>query len=153
MEEQTLPLLFSSLPDQAPSQNAATERAKYWRVLSALTTLCTQSELFETLVIRLTTKLDLVCVPAAINDTDAEPSAAYAHSILQTLQKTLAVKVDEGHADVPKYIERLVPRMFNLLIYSAVVPEGGTYMPATHPRVISVAGQIIGLVAQVLSVQ
>lgn len=154
VEEQTLPLLLSSLPDQAPSRDAILDRAKYQRALSALTKLCLQPDLFETLVIRLTTKLDFICVPATSpsSETDTEPSIAYAHSIITALSNTLASKVDMGHVDIPKYIDRLVPRLYNLFIYSAVVP-GGEHMVASDPRLVVVAAKIITFTVQSLPLQ
>jgi DNA repair/transcription protein MET18/MMS19 len=155
VEEQTLPLLFSLLPDKAPSRIAAGDRAKYWRILSALSRLCVQQELFETLVIRLSTKLDLICVPGTSlegRDSDFEPTAAYAHAILTTLANTLRTKVDLQHTDIPKYMDRLVSRLFNLFIYSALLSEDISTM-ATDPRVIRIAAQIITLIVQTLPVQ
>ncbi|KAI0352164.1 ARM repeat-containing protein [Trametes cingulata] len=152
----TLPLLFASLPDRAPPREAEAERIRYWRTLAYLKKLCTQPDLFETLVVRLSTKLDLLCVPAAStddqssNETDLEPAAAYAHSILKTLADVLSAKIDLGHADVVKYIDRLVPRLYNLFIYSALLAED-TPMVATDPRLLAVTAQIITLVTQTLS--
>ncbi|RDB23653.1 MMS19 nucleotide excision repair [Hypsizygus marmoreus] len=153
VQEQTLPILFSSLPDTAPTREAAAERAKCWRNLLALRTLCVHPELFEILVIRLTTKVDLICVPKAKDDIedDPEPNTAYAHSLLKTIADTLSAKVDAGHPDVTKYIDRLVPRLYNLFIYSSLQPT--KYVIATDHRLISVAGDIIMLVTQCLPVQ
>lgn len=149
IKEQTLPLLFSMLPEDAPARDAALDRARAWRILSALNTVCRPLELFETLVIRLTTRLDLLCVPSETVPlpADREPRVAYAHSILITLHQTLLSKVDDGHADVAKYIESLVPRLFNLFIYSALVSNEVNPI-ATDTRLITVAGQIIGTVVQ-----
>ncbi|KIK61642.1 hypothetical protein GYMLUDRAFT_996292 [Collybiopsis luxurians FD-317 M1] len=145
IKEQTLPLLFGMLPDDAPARDAALARARAWRILSALNTLCRQPELFESLVIRLNTKLDLLCVPLTPpSPQEVEPRAAYAHSILTTLHQTLLGKVEEGHADVAKYIESLVPRLFNLFIYSGLVSG----KIATDSRLLTVAGNIIGAVVQ-----
>lgn len=83
--------------------------------------------------------------------TDSEPSAAYAHSILKTTADTLSVKVEKGDPDVPKYIDRLLPRLFNLFIYSAVLSSKRP-MIATDPRSVTVAAQIIGLVVQTLPI-
>ena len=150
----TLPLLFTALPDRAPPRDGEADRVRYWRTLAYLKKLCTQSELFETLVVRLSTKLDLLCVPSAsisAQDTaDLEPPAAYAHSILKTLADVLSAKIDQGHADVVKYIDRLVPGLYNLFIYSALQAEERA-MPATDPRLLAVAAQIITLVTQRLS--
>lgn len=117
--EQTLPIFFSALPDVAPARDAAAERAQVWKTLSYLQTLCVEPQLFETLVIRLTTKLELLCSRAG-GVVDAEPSAAYAHAILKTLANTLHVKVARKHTDVGKYLERLVVRLFNLFVYAAL---------------------------------
>ncbi|KAJ3917813.1 ARM repeat-containing protein [Lentinula edodes] len=149
IKDQTLPLLFSMLPEDAPARDAALDRARAWRILSALNTVCRPLELFETLVIRLTTRLDLLCVPSETVPlpADREPRVAYAHSILITLHQTLLAKVDDGHADVAKYIETLVPRLFNLFIYSALV-SNEVNLIATDIRLITVAGQTIGTVVQ-----
>lgn len=157
MEDQTLPLLFSSLPDRAPGREAILKRTKYRRILSALSKICVQQELFEILVIRLSTKLDLVCgnagslVPETV--PELELSAAYAHSILTALVRTITTKIRLGHADLPKYVDRLVSRLYNLFIYSALVSPTNENTPATEPRVIGAAAQIITLVIQTLSVQ
>ena len=65
VSDNTLPLLFSALPDRAPPRDAEAERIRYWRTLASLKKLCTQPDLFETLVVRLSTKLDLLCSPSA----------------------------------------------------------------------------------------
>ncbi|KJA28181.1 hypothetical protein HYPSUDRAFT_130307 [Hypholoma sublateritium FD-334 SS-4] len=154
--EQTLPLLFSSLPDQAPSRQSVSERTKIWQTLNALKNLCIQQELFESLVIRLTTKLDLLCFPASeqaqVVARDTEPSAAYAHMILKTLAQALVTKVKKEHLDIPKYIDRLVPSIFNLFVASEYL-SSEKVMIATEPRLIEIAAEIITLVVQSLPVQ
>jgi DNA repair/transcription protein MET18/MMS19 len=138
------------LPDQAPPREAASDRAKSWRVLSALSALCIHPELFEILVIRLTTKVDLICVPTTKPSVeDGEPNAAYAYSLLDVIANTLSVKVDKGHLDVAKYIDRLVPRLYNLFVYSALLGEGHGLLATDH-RLVSVAAKIIMLVVQCL---
>ena len=150
----TLPLLFSALPDSAPPRNAEAERVKYWRTLASLKKLCMQPDLFETLVVRFSTKLDLLCVPSLSSpppaEEELETAAAYAHSILKTLANVLSDKIDEGHTDLVKYIDRLVPRLYNLFIYSALVSEERP-MAATDPRLLSVTAHIVTLVSQSLS--
>jgi len=145
IEEQTLPSLFSALPDSAPTREDHDGRAKYRQTLTALQVLCPQTELFETFIVRLTTRLDLLCLSENIEDEEC--TAAYAHAILMTISQTLAVKVDEVHPDVAKYIDKLVPRLFNLFIYSALI-EGRSHMVAWDLRLIRVAGQIMNLVTQ-----
>lgn len=148
--KQTLPLLFASLPDAAPSREDTGGREKCWQTLSALRQLCVQQELFENLVIRLTTKLDLLCFPSQIGtQEDLEPSQAYAHMILKTLAQTLATKVKAKHPDVSKYVDRLVPSIFNIFVASAFLAEKRNVV-AADSRLIGVAGEIVTLVIQSL---
>ena len=156
LAEQTLPLLFGYLPDKAPLREATAEREKCWLTLSTLRSLCLLPNLFENMVIRLITKLDLISFPhagqsLAVSD-DLEPSAAYAHMILKTLAQTLGTKVKEKHTDVSKYIDRLVPSLFNIFVASAFISDERE-MIATEPRLIQAAGEIITLVMQSLSIQ
>ncbi|KAH9990918.1 ARM repeat-containing protein [Russula vinacea] len=148
--QMTLPLLFSALPDQAPGREDAEGREKYRMGLSALSHLCAQPNLFETLVVRLSVRLGLLYSPATVPE-DTEPSAAYAHALLSTLADVLARKVENGDLDVPKYVDRLVPRLFNLFVHGALVTTGITEM--ADPRIIDVVARLLNLVTQSLSAQ
>jgi DNA repair/transcription protein MET18/MMS19 len=146
----TLPLLFSVLPDQAPAREDLEGREKYHTGLSALSRLCTQPNLFETLVVRLSIRLGLLYAPATVPE-DPEPSAAYAHAMLSTLADVLARKVESGDVDVPKYLDRLVPRLFNLAMYGTLVTAGSTGV--ADPRVTGVIARLVNLITQSLSAQ
>jgi DNA repair/transcription protein MET18/MMS19 len=146
----TLPLLFSALPDQAPGRDDVEGREKYRMGLSALSRLCTQPNLFETLVVRLSVRLSLLYAPA-IAPEEPEPSAAYAHALLSTLADVLARKVENGDVDVQKYVDRLVPRLFNLAVHGALVTSGNSGV--ADPRVIDVIARLVNLVIQPLSAQ
>ncbi|KAH6916048.1 RNAPII transcription regulator C-terminal-domain-containing protein [Coprinopsis sp. MPI-PUGE-AT-0042] len=150
--EQTLPLLFSSLPDSAPARDAAEARGNCWKTLSTLQALCRTPVLFETLVVRLSTKLELMCSPSRHPD-DVEPTAAYAHAILKTLANVLTVKVLKKDADVPKYIERLVARLFNLFIHTALESDDSRSLVATDRRLLDAASDVITLVVRSLPLQ
>ncbi|PPQ72316.1 hypothetical protein CVT26_007273, partial [Gymnopilus dilepis] len=156
VSEQILPSLFSSLTDSAPTREDTIGRQRSWRVLSTLSKLCLQSELFENLVIRLTTKLDIICFPSAeqlpIISADPEPSAAYIHMILKTLAQALEFKSKEKHPDIAKYIDRLVPHIFNVFVASAFLSDKQIAV-ATEPRLIEVAGKIVNLVVQATPLQ
>ncbi|KAJ6614174.1 Dos2-interacting transcription regulator of RNA-Pol-II-domain-containing protein [Mycena sp. CBHHK59/15] len=143
VRDQTLPLLLGSLPEIVPPRNAASERARYQHVLSALSTLCGPAPLFETLVTQLYPRLTAL---AFSTEPDVELHAAYLHALLIALKRTLAAKVDEGHADVAGYADTLVPRLYGTCVRAAL--HGG---PATEPRVVSVVGDIIVLITQSLA--
>ncbi|KAF8347787.1 Dos2-interacting transcription regulator of RNA-Pol-II-domain-containing protein [Amanita rubescens] len=151
--ERTLPLLFSALPDTAPARDVVTERAKCWLILAILSKLCAQANLFETLVSRLTTKLDILCVPKGqVDAQDLEPTSAYAQAILTTISRTLASKAEKGHTDVAKYVNRLVPQLFNLFVYSSILSDS-QHMAATDYRVVSTAAEVIAAIIQPLTLQ
>ena len=118
--------------------------------LSALSHLCAQPNLFETLVVRLSVRLGLLYAPETAAE-DSEPLAAYAHALLSTLADVLARKVENGDVDVQKYIDRLVPRLFNLTVHEALVAPGSSSL--ADPRIIGVVARIVNLVGQSLSVQ
>lgn len=142
----TLPLLFIALPDEAPLRESSTEISKYRRVLQLLARLCAQPALFETLVIRLSAKLDIL-FSRSCDAGDTEPIAAYAHSLLQTLSRVLAVKVKENHTDVQKYLELLIIPLYNLFVSSALKKPDGI---ATNERLLVVAGKVVSFVVGVL---
>jgi len=149
--DQTLPLLFASLPDSPPSRDAAADREKCWKLLLTIQKLCIQQALFEVMVVRLMTKFDLLCSPSKLDGDDVEPAQAYAHMILKTLALTLDTKVKAKHPDVAKYIDSLIPRIFNVFVTSVFV-AGERKVVASDPRLFRVAGQIITSVVQSLPV-
>ncbi|KAG2150264.1 Dos2-interacting transcription regulator of RNA-Pol-II-domain-containing protein [Suillus bovinus] len=151
LSSQTLPILFSFLPDVTPSRDATEQRASYWRALSSLSALCVQPQLFETLVIRLIAKLDLLCAILPTSTIDQESTAAYAHAILTALANTLDVKVSSKDVDVPKYAEQLLPHIFRLYL-DAALASSEVVAVAADPRLLQVGARIIRLVSQTLNV-
>lgn len=158
LASQVLPPLFLALPDRAPLRDAHSQRTEYWRALSSLSQLCAHPELFETFVIRLTTKLDLLRSPlpttlanpppADIPDAkEMEPAAAYAHAILTALANTLSAKVSKSRpdADVPKYINTLLPHLFRLCLEAAVANDERVFADI---RLLRVVARIIRLVIE-----
>jgi DNA repair/transcription protein MET18/MMS19 len=152
VEETTLPLLFGSLPDTAPRAEAYAEHAQYRRILSNVATLCTSPPLFEILVVRLSTKLDLICASVIKSPSDQEVNAAYAHFILCSLSDVLFKKVEEGHADIPKYLDRLVPRLYSLFIHASITGEqtDATTAVARHPRLIQAGSKVVQQIMQTI---
>ena len=118
-------------------------------MLQLLARLCVQPTLFETLVIRLLAKLDILFTRAG-DVGDTEPVAAYAHSLLQTLSYVLAVKVKENHVDIPKYLDVLVIPLYNLFVSSALRRPDGI---ATNERLLVVAGKVVSFVVRVLPIK
>ncbi|GAB1518385.1 hypothetical protein RhiTH_001444 [Rhizoctonia solani] len=142
VEENTLPMLFAALPDKAPARDADEERAKYWAILSALATLCEAPTLFEVLVIRLSTKLEIIC---GTGPADRECTAAYASALLQTISNLLARKSEAAHPDVPKYLDRLLPTLLTSVVTAAISPTPENEV-ATHPKIIHPIASVFSVV-------
>ena len=149
------------LPDQAPSRDAQSKRIEYWRALCALSQLCIQPTLFETLVVRLTAKLELLCSPSispaippggTTMNEEAESSAAYAQALLLTLANTLSAKVTKARPDpdVSKYVDQLLSHLFRLFLEAAVTSERRIL---EDQRLLRVGARIVKLVVEALSVE
>ncbi|WWC93066.1 uncharacterized protein L201_008031 [Kwoniella dendrophila CBS 6074] len=125
IESLTLPLLFHNLPDSAPSASDHISREKYRSILSSLKKLCIQPALFQTLIIRITTKLDLLSSSSSkvqeeeMGEFDIrECNIAYSWDLLNSLQNVIDKKIKEKHSDSIRYIDQIVPRL-NTLVVSA----------------------------------
>ncbi|KAG6329826.1 hypothetical protein ID866_9262, partial [Astraeus odoratus] len=158
LANQILPPLFLALPDHAPPREANLHRAAYWRALSSLSVLCSHPVLFETFVVRLTTKLDLLCSPQPSssasplstemsNPDEMETTAAYAHAIMTALMNTLTAKVSKSKPDpdVAKYINTLLPHLFRLCLEASVAADQRVLMDT---RILRVAAKIVRLIIE-----
>lgn len=160
VEEITLPLLFGKLPDIAPSLDAEAERRQYQQILASVAVLCAQPGLLEMMVLRILSRLESLassCENGDVHETsdaqdDAivrkECNAAYAYSLLHSLLSTIRRKVSDGHHDVAKHFDHLVPRLFDFFV------SGATSTPANSikvdVRLLSVAASIIETITQTL---
>lgn len=156
VESTTLPLLFHHLPDNAPAIDDTTARDQYRSILKSLSELCVQPALFETLVVRITTKLDLFTSPSEapndVDQTDAEYNecqVAYAHDLLSTLSATIDVKIEQKHVDVVKHFDRIIPRLYTLVV-SAAGTDGALFR---DKRLLALVGRITETLMWELSVE
>ncbi|KAN0059920.1 hypothetical protein ACQY0O_007892 [Thecaphora frezii] len=156
IEEVVLPVLLKDLPEtMAPSQYPESRTAgqpidetealldvskgRIRRSLGAISRLCVAPHLFDEVVVKLFTKLELCCVPlcklAEIYGVDAsneecksqeaveeevqvleEANIGYARGLLLTLQTLLDEKKQRGHRDLAKYGQTLPPRLAVLVL-------------------------------------
>lgn len=130
----TLPILFHTLPDEAPTEDDADGRDKYRSVLDALTELCTLPSLFEALVVRITTKLDMLSSAASSAESaQRECTVAYSWDLLHTLQRVIDAKLLDKHVDLSKYFGQVVPRIYGLAI-PAALPRTSQVQPLFRDR-------------------
>lgn len=151
IETLTLPILFHTLPDQAPPIVDIAARDHYRSIIASLTKLCVQPSLFETLVIRVTSKLELLSTPVASDsdismdgeeDTQRECTVAYAYALLHCLLSVIKDKLAAKHVDLPKYFDKVTPRLFSLAI-SALRTEVGDEALFRDRRVLEISAKIV----------
>lgn len=102
--EQTLPQLYSQLPDALP------EDMQYISTLNALGQLCTPAALYESLIIRSMTRLDHA------TSQDEQSAALYSHNLLVTLRLVTSRKLQRGDSDLSKASSKITARLFGLFI-------------------------------------
>ncbi|ODO00637.1 DNA repair/transcription protein MET18/MMS19 [Cryptococcus wingfieldii CBS 7118] len=153
IESLTLPLLFHNLPETAPSVDEREARERYRSILGSLSKLCTQPALWQTMIIRITNKLDYLASAPLQSNTDVsmdgsdgesarECGIAYAWDLLNTLLRVIDTKVKEKHVDVGKYYEELMPRLFGLVMGGAQVKVGGGNALFMDRRLVEIVGKI-----------
>lgn len=80
--------------------------------------------LFETLTVRITTKLDLLSSSDLSGSSSSGPSrrecvVAYAWDLLHTLESVINKKIEDKHVDVARHYSQVVPRLCSLAIKAA----------------------------------
>jgi DNA repair/transcription protein MET18/MMS19 len=137
IESITLPLFFHDLPDNAPDSDDDAPRDRYREILAALTRLCIQPALFETLIVRILSKVGSL---VESTDIDVECQTAYIWDLLSCLSNVIVAKAERKHVDLVKHFDRIMPRLSELLIRPAVTSQGPT--PFTHPRLIGKVAEL-----------
>ncbi|GJF00312.1 hypothetical protein PsYK624_165970 [Phanerochaete sordida] len=103
--------------------------------------------------------LNALCVPPCATEgpaedhvaEKAEPTAAYAHTLLRTLTDALSAKVAHGEGDVLAYATRLLRALCNLHVYAALAPDSAESV-ASDPRPVAVSAEIGMLVLQTVDI-
>lgn len=161
IESATLPLLFHSLPDRAPSTTDVVARSKYRSILASLAELCVQQSLFETLVIRINNKLELLSstpITAAASgdetpDEARECTIAYAWDLINSLSTVIDTKMTAKHVDVIKYFDQIIPRLYGLAV-AAAAPRVGDVVPVFRDRrILNVIARISETLTSELSTE
>ena len=142
VEDVALLPLFSLLPDKPPREDEIEVRTKCVDALAALETICVQQQLFFRLVVHLFTKVELLVLTQREGEVDT--MIAYAHALLKTIHSALLRKSDRGDVDIPKYLERFIPRLY-FLFFDALGRDGISW-GENYKILISDAADIIELV-------
>lgn len=157
IERLTLPLLFATLPTASaelplPLPGSA-ESDDYRRALEALAALCLHPDLFDILVLRLLARLDeTLAISAPARTSQYTAATLYAHHLLATLRAVIQQKIKQGHVDVAKYVETLVPRLSAMIIlpttFPAATADDSSRPVACDPRLVLDVGRVVNLIIQ-----
>lgn len=111
------------------------------------------------MILRILARLEtLASIEDATTVTEAEASddtpvrrecnAAYAYSLLRSLLLTIRRKVQDGHRDVAKHFDTLVPRLFDFFVGGATSNASNSIK--TDVRLLSAAASIIETITSTL---
>lgn len=194
IEQVVLPVLLAKLPDRIEptddpegrtTGNAMDDteaeldliKANIRRSLSALSRLCVAPFLFEAVVVKLFTKLELCCRPPAsrgegilgVDETNEEGKAdstlqeqyrvireanvGYARGLILTLQTMVDLKRANGHMDLARFALQLPPRLVALVsagLGGGKGEEGENI--AANPAVVADTAALLGTFVKLLDV-
>ncbi|CAO1628141.1 unnamed protein product [Sympodiomycopsis kandeliae] len=155
LEDTTLPLLFSRLPDRMPAEDAeGTSKGVVRRSLGALARLCVQDELFEMLVERLFTKLQSTCAASSTSAAEKEANVGYFRGLLVTILTVLEEKIAKGDKlDVIVGQGIAIPLRLFSLVLSSTGGDTAESSVSTDEKVIRDVGRLMTVVVRLLDVE
>ena len=142
IEQQTLPAMFNSLPDDAPSLSATNERESYRKTLDSLSQICTLPSLFQAMIVRIMARLDHLA--GSLQGSDLrECAVAYAWDLLHGLDRTIQRKIDDHDSDLGMYFNKIIPWLYGFCV-SAAAPRIGDVKPLFQDRrLLVIAAKIV----------
>ncbi|KAI1316679.1 hypothetical protein EDD11_009635 [Mortierella claussenii] len=114
-----LPALFEMLPTSQNDMDVDTvvQKKSPEYILNAVTKIGLEPTLFADVVPQILEKIELV------SQDFGSASAAYPTSLLTTLLVLLRSKAEHGHADLPQYLNQLVPRLMGMCVFPTVTVD------------------------------
>lgn len=130
LEESTLPVLFGMLPDRIQSGDDQDRvKGRIRRALGSLARLCDSTDFFDMLIVRLSTKIDLVCV----STEEQEANIGYAQGLINTMIVVLEEKMTRKDRDTARY-GSLVPRLIGNVVEASLRSDSSTISTVTGNR-------------------
>jgi DNA repair/transcription protein MET18/MMS19 len=146
VEESTLPLLFGLLPDRILASDDQEEvKGNIRRSLGSLARLCDSTDFFDMLIVKLSTKFDLVCV----SDVELEANVGYARGLINTMRVVLEEKMERKDRDTARY-GSLVPRLIGNIVEASVRSSAHNTTVAGNRKVIRDVGTLVTLLVRCL---
>jgi DNA repair/transcription protein MET18/MMS19 len=136
----TFPSFLAELPDSDVIEKrdaSIRQRKSYKSILSALAQISCQREIFQVLLRRLFSKLDIVLS----NSTSID----YPHAILGTIFLVVTKKFQIQDPDLPSLIETLIPVLLSKVILPATIPGPRTGILCSR-EIVHVVGLIVNVV-------
>ena len=153
-----LPVFLAELPDSETSEtrDLVRRRKPYKAVLAALAQISSERVIFEVLLRRLFSKLDII-LSSIFRFTsslipDSTSSISYPHAILGTIFLILRNKAESEDADLPSYVDTLIPTLLSKVIIPAAIPGPRTRVLCS-PEVVHVVSLIINVIVRTADIQ
>ena len=133
----TFPAYISALPDTDAGKDA-----KYINVLESLAQISTEKDVFETLVRRLLTKLDILLSPGSTS------TPAYPRAILMTILYAMECKGLENDANLGFYYNKIVRDLCQKAVLASISEANAT--PLHDATVLDTLGRLCNLIVRSL---
>jgi DNA repair/transcription protein MET18/MMS19 len=123
----TFPAFLAELPDSETSEKrdaSIRQKKGYKTILSALSQISSERVIFEVLLRRLFSKLDILLsrtLATQFANVDSTSSITYPHAILGTIFLVIKNKAANHDADLPSYINSVVPTLLSKVIIPAAI--------------------------------
>lgn len=153
----TFPAFLAELPDSSDiveKRDASMRPRKgYKMILAALAQISSEQEIFQVLLRRLFSKLDIVLssMSSRIISYLAPSSITYPHAILGTIFLVVQKKAQSSDVDLPSYMETLVPTLLCRVIVASTITDPRTRILCSR-EVVHVVALIINAVVRVAAV-
>ena len=153
----TFPAFLAELPDSGDTVEkrdaSMRQRKGYKTILAAFAQISSEREIFQVLLRRLFSKLDIVLssMSSWFISYLAASSITYPHAILGTIFLVIQKKAQSSDVDLPSYMETLVPTLLHRVIVPAAITGHGTRILCSR-EVVHVVALIINAVVRVADV-
>jgi DNA repair/transcription protein MET18/MMS19 len=149
----TFPAFLAELPDSETVERLDASikvRKGYKEILAALAQVSTERAIFEALLRRLFSKLDIVLSSTTALRAllmVATTTIMYPHAIIGTIYLVLQKKSQRSDVDVPSYMETLLPTFFDMIIVPATT-KGPRTRTLCNREILHVVSLIVNTIVR-----
>jgi DNA repair/transcription protein MET18/MMS19 len=147
------PAFLAELPDSEVSEKrdaSIRQRKGYKEILASLAQISSERVIFEVLLRRLFSKLEVVLSSTLLEIIAylaTTSSITYPHAIIATIFLVIQKKSLSHDSDLPSYVDSLVPTLLNKVVVPAAIPGPKTGILCS-PEILNVVALIVNAVVR-----